>query len=98
MVILQGGPEREGAHTSPISSQHTASCVCPLFQSSAHPRVAILHVGAQQCGLQSQTKVKSAGGGEGTTHGLAVRGGALRWQPTSQPVTRPRLLSAGLGT
>ena len=52
------------------------------------PRVAILRVGAQQCGLQSQTKVKSAGGGEGTPHGLAVRGGALRWQPTSQSQSR----------
>lgn len=88
MLILQGGPERERAHTSPISSQHTASCICPLFQSSAHPRVAILRVGAQQCGLQSQTKVKSAGGGEGTPHGLAVRGGTLRWQPTSQSQSR----------
>lgn len=88
MLILQGRPERERAHTPPISSQYTASMHFPsVTKLSPSPGSHPL------CGdstLQSPIidEGERAGGGEGSSHWVTVRHGTLCLQPTGQNQSR----------
>ena len=98
ILILQGGPERERAHTSPISSQYTASMHFPSVtmlspSPGSHPPCGdstlwspIIDEGEESWGW---------GGKHPPDHCEAWH--SVLAAHRSEPVTGPRLLAAGLG-